>query len=663
MATNTDLEASVTSSSPSGVPESTAADFLVDLLITRWGVRHIFGYPGDGINGVIEALRRRRDEIQFIQVRHEEAAAFAACGYAKFSGKLGVCLATSGPGAIHLLNGLYDAKADQAPVLAITGLQYSDVTATHFQQDFDTVRLMGEVAPFSERIMQPAHVENMVNLAVRSALSYRGVSHIGIPIDVQEAAASSGHYAEEDQPRHTSADFTVPLVTPQRRDLERAAEVLNAGRKIFIMIGAGARGARTEIEQLSEKLGAPVGKALLGKEVLPDNSPYTTGGVAIIGTAPSQTMIKTCDTLLLIGTSMPYTAYYPKVGSARGVQIDIDPTRIGLRFPVEVGLTGNARETILALLPLLKRNEDRAFLEKAQSSMDEWRKLLQSQEQSRDMPMRPQVFVGAISKHLKEDAVICADVGQVTHWSSRHFNIRGEQKFSCSGTLASMANALPYAIGAQVAFPDRQVIAYAGDGATTMLMGEIATCVKYNLPVKIFVSKNNALGLIRWEQMMFLGHAEYGIELQDISFAKVAEACGAAGVRVEDPMQVDSAVKDALNAAGPVLVEGVVDPFEPVMPGHIRSAQAEHYAKALRIGLRSGQPAERRIALNMSRSLHELNPKDFKVLSESLEAGVPELFPNAGPFTNAELEPKASFDIQRDSALERRSGHPSNSTK
>jgi pyruvate dehydrogenase (quinone) len=663
MATNSELQNQSASSALPGATELTAADVLVDMLISRWGVRHIFGYPGDGINGVIEALRRRRDEIQFIQVRHEEAAAFAACGYAKFSGKVGVCLATSGPGAIHLLNGLYDAKADQAPVLAVTGLQYSDVTGTHFQQDFDTVRLMGEVAPFSERIMQPAHVENMVNQAFRSALAYRGVAHIGIPIDVQEAPASSGSYAMEDQPHHTSGDYTVPLVFPQQRDLERAAEVLNAGRKIFIMAGAGARGAGKEIEQLAEKLGAPVGKALLGKEVLPDDSPYTTGGVAIIGTATSQEMMRTCDTLLLIGTSMPYTAYYPRVGSARGVQIDIDPARIGLRYPVEVGLTGNARDTIEALLPLIKRNENRDYLRQAQESMTKWRALIKSQEQSTDVPMRPQVFVGAINRNIEDDAIICGDVGQVTHWASRHFNIRGKQQFSISGTLASMANALPYAIGAQVAFPDRQVIAYAGDGATTMLMGEIATCVKYNLPVKIFVSKNNALGLIRWEQMMFLGHAEYGIELQDINFAMIAEACGAKGIRVDDPTQADKVVRDALATEGPVLVEGRVDPFEPVMPGHIRLPQAEHYARAIRIGLRSGQPAERRIALTMSRHLHELNPKDFRVLSESLESGAPEAFVEQFPAGSSAHEPEASFEIQRESALERRSGHPDNSDK
>jgi pyruvate dehydrogenase (quinone) len=303
----------------------TGADVLIDLLIHRWGVRHVFGYPGDGINGVIEALRRRRNIVQFVQVRHEEAAAFAAAGYAKFTGRLGVCLATSGPGAIHLLNGLYDARADQAPVLAITGLQYSDVLGTHFQQDFDTVRLMGEVAPYSGTVMQPAHIENITNLAVRYALANRGVSHIGIPIDVQEAAASSGRWAAEDQPHHTSGDWTVPRTVPNRHDLERAASVLNAGRKVAIMAGAGARGARQELEQLAEVLGAPIGKAFLGKDVLPDDSPYTTMGMAIIGTAASQDMMQTCDTLLLIGTSMPYTAYYPKVGQARGVQIDLNP--------------------------------------------------------------------------------------------------------------------------------------------------------------------------------------------------------------------------------------------------------------------------------------------------------------------------------------------------
>jgi pyruvate dehydrogenase (quinone) len=388
----------------------TGADALVDLLVQRWVVRHVFGYPGDGINGVIEALRRRRDVIQFVQVRHEEAAAFAAAGYSKFTGRLGVCLATSGPGAIHLLNGLYDAKADQAPVLAITGLQSSDVIGTHFQQDFDTVRLMGEVAPYSGTVMQPAHIENITNLAVRYALTNRGVSHIGIPIDVQEAAASSGRWSFENQPHHTSGDWTLPRTVPNQDDLKRAAAVLNAGRKVAILA-----------------------KALLGKDALSDDSPYSTMGVAIIGTAASQDMMQTCDTLLLIGTSMPYTAYYPKVAQARGIQIDLNPARIGLRYPVEVGLTGDTRETIRALLPLLKRNNDRSFLTQAQADMVVWKALMAEQESSEAIPMRPQVFAGAISKAIADDAIICGDVGQTTHWASRHIKIRGAQQFSASG--------------------------------------------------------------------------------------------------------------------------------------------------------------------------------------------------------------------------------------
>jgi thiamine pyrophosphate-dependent acetolactate synthase large subunit-like protein len=641
----------------------TAADFMLDLLVKRWGIRHVFGYPGDGINGLIEALRRRRDDVQFIQVRHEEAAAFAACGYAKFTGHIGVCLATSGPGAIHLINGLYDAKADQVPVLAITGLQYSDVIGTHFQQDFDTVGLMGHVAPFSQTVMQPAHVENMTNLAVRYAYANRGVSHLGIPIDVQESPFASGKWAEEDQPNHTSSEWTVPTVVPNPTDLRRAADVLNAGRKVFVMAGSGARGARVELEQLAEVLGAPVGKALLGKDVLSDDSPYTTSGVAIVGTAPSQECMRHCDTLLLIGTSMPYTAYYPKVGGARGVQIDINPARIGLRYPVEVGLTGDTAETIRALLPLLQRNNDRSFLETAQQSMVEWRDLIRRQETSTEMPMRPQVFAGAISKHLNDDALICGDVGQVTHWAARHFHMRGTQQFSVSGTLASMANALPYAIGAAIAYPGRQVVAYAGDGATTMLMGELATLAKYNLPVKLFVSNNCALGLIRWEQMMFLGHAEYGIELQQIDFVKVAEACGIRAMRVEHPDDVDRVVREAMAMPGPVLVEGIVDPFEPVMPGHIRPGQAEHYANAIRAGLRAGQPSERRIALTMSRNIPELSPADYDRLFSQLRKQNPELFAADGsglPIKHPEAEPGESLEIQRQSALERSSGHPSN---
>jgi pyruvate dehydrogenase (quinone) len=350
---------------------------------------------------------------------------------------------------------------------------------------------------------------------------------------------------------------------------------------------------------------------------------------------------------------MPYTAYYPKVGEARCVQIDIDPARIGLRYPVEVGLTGDTRETLRALLPLLTRKQNRVFLTHAQDRMSEWWKLMDEQESSKDLPMRPQVFAGAISRHAAKDAIFCGDVGQVTHWSSRHFRLRGTQQYSCSGTLASMANALPYAIGAQCAFPDRQIIAYAGDGALTMLMGEIAMCVKYNLPVKIFVSRNNALGLIRWEQMMFLGHAEYGIELQGIDFVKIAEGCGAKGFRVERPEEADAIVAKALAYPGSAVIEGLVDPFEPVMPGHIHEPQAQNYAKAMR----AGQPSEGQIALTMTRDMFDLTAKDRDMLEAAFKSEIPDLRLSGTVKPSFQETPEQAFEIQVKSALERTSGN------
>ncbi len=640
--------------------DATACDEMLDLLIRRWGVRHVFGLPGDGVNGFIDALRKRRHEVQFVQVRHEEAAALAAVGYAKFTGKLGVCMATSGPGAAHLLNGLMDARVEMAPVLAITGLQFSDMTATHFMQDFDTVKLYGDVCVYSERVMQPAHVENVTNLAVRYALSRRGPSFLGIPIDIQVMPASQGWFTTENARHHTSGDWSIPEVVPTRADLERAAAVLNAGKKVAILIGAGSRGARAEIEQVAEALDAPVVKDLLGKDVIPDDSPYTTGGMAIIGTRASHDVLEACDTLLMIGTSMPYTAFLPKDERARGVQIDLDPARIGLRYAVEVGLVGDSTETLKALLPLLDRKADRGFLEMARASMREWRAHLAKQTESQAVPMRPQAFAAAISRHLADDAIICGDVGQNTHWAARHLDIRGTQRFSTSGTNASMACGLPYAIGAQIAYPGRQVVAYVGDGGLTMLMGEIATCVKYKLPVKILVSNNNALGLIRWEQMMFLGFPEYGIELQEIDFVKVAEACGATGFRVEKPGDLDEVIAKALATPGPVLVDAVVDPYEPVASPDM-SEFADKYGHALRTGLQSGMPNPKGIALTMTREITEDYAENAKAMADELDKDVPELMAASRALYKADAppapgEPRATMDGQRDAAPERTSG-------
>ena len=639
--------------------EKTSADLLVDLLVDKWGVRHIFGLPGDGINGIMDALRKRQDDVQFIGVRHEEAAAFAAVGYAKFSGRLGVCLATSGPGAIHLMNGLYDAKMDQTPVLAISGMQYSDLLGTFYQQDVDTVKLMSEVAVYSERIMGPAHVENVTNLAVRMALGKRGVAHLGFPNDLQEKPAEAAQYSMMDVPHHVSQDWRVPSVVPTPPDLQAAADVLNAGKKVAIVVGAGAKGARAEVEHLAETLGAPVAKAYLGKDVLTDDSPYTTGGMGVWGTTPSAEALQGCDTFLMIGSSFPYYAYLPKPKGVRGVQIDLKPERIGLRFPVEVGLVGDARETISALLPLLKRNQDRSFLTQAQEGMARWRETLKARGESDHVPMRGQTFAEAVSKQLDDDAIICGDSGQNTFWLSRHISIRGEQKTSGSGTLATMASGLPYAIGAQAAFPGRQVVAFVGDGGLTMLMGEIATCVKYKLPVKIFVAKNNALGLIRWEQMLYLGNPEYGVELQDIDFAKVAEACGASGFHLEQPGEAEGMVALTLRSPGPALCEAVVDPFEPILPGTLKPEQAQRYAEALS----SGTPNAQRIGLTLFRDAEEQSPQAVQALEKAFAEKAPGLLASVQTPTSAGMsnpsnaaEPEASLQAQVAGAPERASG-------
>jgi pyruvate dehydrogenase (quinone)/pyruvate oxidase len=576
----------------------TASDALVDRL-TAWGVEVVFGLPGDGINGVMEALRRKDDHIRFVQVRHEEAAAFMACGYAKFTGKIGVCLATTGPGAIHLLNGLYDAKLDQAPVLAITGMTYHDLIGTHYQQDVNTDYLFQDVAVYDQRIMGAAHVPNVVDLAIRTALARRGVSHLTFPIDFQHQPAHKDPRSERNIPGHTAPRFPPPVRIPVPAALESAAAALRGKRKVVILAGAGARGATNELEQVAERLAAPIVKPLLGKDAVPDDSPYTTGGIGLLGTRPSQEALEECDALLMVGTSFPYTEYLPKPGQAVGVQIDDDPVRIGLRYPVEVGLVGDARATLEALLPLLPANPDRSFLSKAQAGMREWWELMRERGSRTDVPMKPQVVSWNLGQLLRDDAIVTADTGTVTTFAARQIQIRRGQRFSVSGTLASMANGLPYAIGAQVAYPDRQCVAFVGDGGFSMLMAEFATCVAEKLPVKVVVIKNQALGMIRWEQLVFLGNPEYGVELSAIDFAKFAEACGGTGYRIEDPRRCREQLEAALQTEGPVLVEAVVDPFEPPLPPKIKPEQAAHLAAALA----RGEPNRERIGLTLFRDV------------------------------------------------------------
>jgi pyruvate dehydrogenase (quinone) len=571
----------------------TAADVLIET-IQDWGVEVVFGLPGDGINGIMEALRKRREQVRFIQVRHEEAAALMACGYAKFTGRLGVCLATSGPGGIHLLNGLYDAALDGQPVLAITGMAFHDLIGTFTQQDVALDRLYTDVAKFNQRIMGPAHVENITNLACRTALAYRGVAHITFPVDLQEMDAGA-YRSKRNVKHHTSDVYARSARLPAEAELASAAEVLNAGKKVAILAGRGALHATDELEQAADRLAAPIVKALLGKAAVPDDSPYTTGSIGLLGTKPSQDALEECDTLLMVGTSFPYIEFLPKPGQARGVQIELDPIRIGLRYPVEVGLVGDCARTLQTLLPLLTRKTERGFLESAQERMKGWLELMEERATRTDSPMKPQVLAHELGRRLRTDAIVACDSGTIATWWARHIPAQRGQMHSLSGNLATMAAGLPYAIAAQVAYPDRQVVAFVGDGGFSMLMAEIATCVKYQLPVKVVIVKNNTLGQIKWEQIVFLGNPEYGCELQPMDFAMFARACGATGFTIDNPADCGRMLEEALATPGPVVVQGVVDPFEPPLPAKVTLDQAAKFAKSL---LR-GEPNSQKIALTV----------------------------------------------------------------
>ena len=452
----------------------TAGDVLVNTL-TEWGVDTVFGIPGDGVNGIIESLRRRKDDIRFIQVRHEEAAAFAACAYAKWTGRLGVCVATSGPGGIHLLNGLYDAKLDQAPVLAITGLQFHDLLQTYTQQDVELDKLYMDVAVYNARVMGAAHAENVTALACRAALAYRGVAHVTMPVDIQDEVVSQDARTKRNLPHHVSDEMGRQHSLPSEERLRQAAEILNGAKRPAILAGQGALEAGKQLAEVAERLGAPVAKALLGKGALPDDHPCSTGGIGLLGTRPSQEALEECDALLIVGSSFPYIEFYPEPGQARVVQIDHDPKRIGLRAPVECPLVGDSSAVLEALAPKLTKRDDQSFLKKAQKSMKAWNELLEERGTRADSPMKPQVVAHELNKLLRDDAIIATDSGTITTWAARYLKIRGDMKFSCSGNLATMACGLPYAVAAAVAFPDRQVVCFVGDGGLTMLMGEMAT--------------------------------------------------------------------------------------------------------------------------------------------------------------------------------------------
>ncbi|MGF1452326.1 MAG: thiamine pyrophosphate-dependent enzyme [Opitutales bacterium] len=561
----------------------TASDILVDVL-RQWCVEIIFGLPGDGINGVIEALRKRQDEIRFVQVRHEESAAFMACAYAKYTGKLGVCLATSGPGGIHLLNGLYDAKLDHAPVLAITGHHFHDVIGTYMQQDVDLDKIFIDVSVYNQRIMGPAHVSNVTHQACREALAKRGVAHLNFPVDFQEHSLEVDSTSMRNSEIRPLQGFGRGKGAPLPAELQRAAQVLNEGRKIAILAGQGANHATDELLEVADLLGAPIIKALLGKACVPDDHELCMGGIGLLGTEPSEEAMQHCDTLFIVGSSFPYLEFLPAEGQAECVQVDTDQEKIGMRYPVDAGLLGDSKETLRELVPLLTRKKDRAFLEHRQKERKRWWELMEKRGTRQDKPMKPQVVAWELSKRLAEGAIVSSDSGSITTWWARQMVAKRGQMYSLSGTLASMANGLPYAIAAQLAYPDRQSVAFVGDGGFSMLMAEFVTAVRDGLPVKIVVINNRTLAQIKWEQMVFLGNPEYVVDLADIDYAKVAEACGGKGIRCDDPGEIGSAIDEMLAHPGPVVLDAVVDKQEPPMPAKIKYWQGKQMAASLMRG-------------------------------------------------------------------------------
>ncbi|MDX3977433.1 thiamine pyrophosphate-binding protein [Shinella sp.] len=557
-----------------------ASDILVDTLI-EWGVDVVFGLPGDGINGIMEALRTRQDRIRFVQVRHEASAAFMASGYARATGKLGVCLATSGPGGTNLLTGLYDAKLDQLPVLAVTGMQFHDLLHTFTQQDVDLTRVFNDVALYNATVHGAVHMQNVASLACRSALTGRGVAHLSIANDTQEQSVEEGGRSRRNKPGHAPNRRFPSRSLPDQAQLDHAVDLLNGAERVAILAGRGALGARGELARAADLLAAPVAKALLGKTVMADTHPHCTGGIGILGTAPSQKIMKDCDALLIVGSSFPYIEYYPEPGKARAVQIDTNGQRIGLRYPVEAGLVGDAGETLRLLNERLQQKSDRSFLRSAQRDMVAWREKLGAMEEDTASPLKPAAVVKAFGTRIAENGILVTDSGQNTELGARHIDLGLENDFAVSGALASMASAIPFAVAAGIAHPHRPLYAVVGDGGLAMQLGEFSTAVRQKLPLKVLVLRNEMLNQIAWEQMMFLGNPQFACELAPINFAMAAEAMGARGFTIETPAQIETVLDAAFSIEGPVLIQAKVDRYEPMLPPILPADYARNLEKAL----------------------------------------------------------------------------------
>ena len=593
----------------------TVGDFLVDRL-HQWGVRILFGYPGDGINGVFGALNRANKKIDFVQARHEEMAAFMASAYAKFTGELGVCIATSGPGATHLITGLYDARLDHVPVLAICGQQARNALGGHYQQEVDLPSLLKDVAgAFVQQASSPAQVRHLVDRAIRIAVGERRVTAIILPNDLQEMPY-------EEPPRahgsvHSGVGFSIPKTVPYESDLQRAAVVLNKGKKVAMLVGAGALGATDEVIAVADRLGAGVAKALLGKAVLPDDLPWVTGSIGLLGTEPSYKMMMECDTLLMVGSGFPYSEFLPKEGQARGVQIDLAPDMLSLRYPMEVNLVGDSGETLRALLPMLESKQDSGWRDGIVKNVGEWWKTLESRAMQPANPVNPQRVAWELSSRLPDRVILTSDSGSCANWYARDVKIRRGMMASLSGGLASMGAAVPYAIAAKFAHPDCPVIALVGDGAMQMNnMAELITVAKYwqrwaDKRWIVCVFNNQDLNQVAWEQRVMEGDPKFNASQQipDVPYHRFAELIGLKGIFVDKPDALGHAWDEALAADRPVVLEVKTDPEVPPLPPHITLQQAKHFAHAMV----KGDPAERGMITGAARQfLSKLLPRKRK---------------------------------------------------
>ncbi|MCK1474208.1 thiamine pyrophosphate-requiring protein [Bradyrhizobium sp. 197] len=585
----------------------TVSDFIVQRL-HQWGVRHLFGYPGDGINGVFGALQRAEGKIGFVQARHEEMAAFMATAYAKFSGELGVCIATSGPGASHLITGLYDALLDHQPVLAIVGQQARNALGGHYQQELDLVSMFKDVAgAYVMQASSPAQIRHLIDRSIRIALARRTPTVIILPNDIQEEPY-------EDPPRahgtlHSGIGYNAPSIKPRDADLDRAAEVLNAGKKVAMLVGAGALHATEEVIAVADRLSAGCAKALLGKAVLPDDLTWVTGSIGLLGTEPSYNMMMECDTLLMVGSAFPYAEFLPKEGAARGVQIDIDASMLSIRFPMEVGLVGDAAETLRALLPRLKPKSDGAWRQGIEADVAKWWKTLDDRAHQPAAPVNPQLVAWELSPRLPDRAIITSDSGSCANWFARDLKMRRGMTASLSGGLASMGAAVPYALAAKYAHPDRPVIALVGDGAMQMNnMAELITAAKYWRDWKdprfiVCVFNNEDLNQVTWEQRIINGDPKFEASqrIPNVSYSRFAELIGLSGIYVDSPQLLGSAWEQALASEMPVVLEVKTDPEVPPLPPHVTLQQAKNFSLALM----KGDPNESGVIKGAARQMLE----------------------------------------------------------